>query len=320
MNYRYLGNTGLRVSEIGFGAWAIGGLTSGQTSYGEMDDDISLDALLTAFDCGINFFDTADIYGNGHSEELLGKAFKEKRSKVIIASKCGYRRFDSGHDFSEQAIRTSLENSLVRLQTDCLDLLQLHNPSVEIAENNGLIAVLNKLRDEGKIRVFGVSVKSPSDGLKFIRPAWQTIQCNFNMVDQRALNCGLISQAAAAGIGIIARTPLAFGFLSGNFAGKDVEFKEGDHRSRWPTEQIRIWAEAPRYFLKLNDNKSRTLSQLAIKFCVSFDGIATVIPGITNKDEAVENSSVSGLEPLTKSEIEEIICIAKEHSFYVNTK
>ena len=320
MNYRYLGSTGLRVSEIGFGTWAIGGLTSGQTSYGETDDDASLNALLAAFDRGINFFDTANIYGNGHSEELLGRAFKEKRSKVIIASKCGYEHFGSEYDFSEQAIRTSLENSLIRLQTDYLDLLQLHDPSVEIAENNGLIAVLNKLRDEGKIRAFGVSVKSPSDGLKFIRPAWQTIQCNFNMIDQRALDCGLISRAAAANIGIIARTPLAFGFLSGNFAGKDIEFKKGDHRSRWPMEQIRIWAEAPKYFTKLNDNKPRTLSQLAIKFCISFNGIATAIPGITNKDEAVENSSISGLEPLTKGEVEEIIRIAKEHNFYINTK
>ena len=318
MLYRNLGNTGLKVSEIGFGTWAIGGLTPGPTSYGQTDDDVSLNALLTAFDCGVNFFDTANNYGNGHSEELLGKAFKKKRAEVIIASKCGRENFNTPHDFSEKAIRTSVEGSLIRLQTDYLDLLQLHDAPTEIAENGGhLITLLNTLRTEGKIRAFGVSVRSPSDGLKFIGLAWQTIQCNFNMIDQRALDCGLIAQATNTNTGIIARTPLAFGFLSGNYIGTDIVFKEGDHRSRLSKEQIHIWAGAPKYFAKLNENKLRTLSQLAIKFCTSFQSIATTIPGIMSKNEAIENSAVSGLETLTANEINEIIRIFKKHNFYV---
>lgn len=317
MNYRNLGNTGIKVSEIGFGTWAIGGLTPGQTSYGKTDNKTSLDALRTAFDLGINFFDTANIYGNGHSEELLSKAFKKDRLKIIIASKCGFKDYSSQHDFSDKAIKAALKGSLARLQTDYLDLLQLHNPPQETATDEKLIETLNKLRDEGKIRAIGVSVKSPVDGLKFLQYPWQTIQCNFNMIDQRALDCGLLSQAAANNIGIIARTPLAFGFLSGKFIEKDVKFEDGDHRSRWPAEQLRIWADAPKYFAGLNKNKSRTLTQLAIKFCISFDGIAATIPGITNRNEAIENASVSNLAPLSTSEIDEIIHIGNEHQFYI---
>lgn len=317
MNYHNLGNTGIKVSEIGFGTWPIGGLTPNQTSYGKTNDKVSLETLRTAFDLGINFFDTANVYGDGHSEELLGKVFKKDRPKVIIASKCGLKSFKSKHDFSNKAIRASLEDSLTRLQTDYLDLLQLHNPPQETAADEKLIEILDKLRDEGKIRAIGVSVKSPADGLKFLNHPWQTIQCNFNMIDQRALDCGLISKAAKTGIGIITRTPLAFGFLSGNFMGKDMKFKKGDHRSRWPKEQIRLWAEAPKYFAGLNENKSRTLAQLAVKFCISFNGIATTIPGIANKKEAIENASVSNLAPLSKAEINEIIRIENENKFYI---
>jgi len=317
MTYNNLGNTGIKVSEIGFGTWAIGGLTPGKTSYGKTDDNVSMDALLTALDHGINFFDTANNYGNGHSEELLGKAFKNARAKVIIASKCGRENFNAPFDFSEKAIRTSVEASLIRLQTDYLDLLQLHDPPVAVSEDAELIALLGALRAEGKIRSFGVSVKSPSDGLAFIRPHWQTVQCNFNMIDQRALNCGLIARAGNANISIIARTPLAFGFLSGNYIEKEIVFKEGDHRSRLSKEQVRVWAEAPKYFAKINEGKYRTLSQLAIKFCTSFPSIATTIPGIMNRDEAIENSAVSELESLTKEEIGEIIYIFNEHIFYV---
>jgi aryl-alcohol dehydrogenase-like predicted oxidoreductase len=317
MNYRNLGNTGIKVSEIGFGAWTIGGLTPGQTSYGRTDDKVSLEALQTAFDLGINFFDTANIYGNGHSEELIGKAFKKERSKAVIASKCGFKSFESAHDFSDKAIRASIEDSLVRLQTDYLDLLQLHDPPTQIATDEKVITTLIKLRDEGKIRAIGISVKSPLDGLKFLKHPWQTIQCNFNMIDQRAMDCGLMHQAEKTGIGIIARTPLAFGFLSGKFTGKKIRFEKSDHRSRWGEEQLRIWADAPEYFAPLNKNKSRTLSQLAIKFCISFDGIATVIPGIMNKTEAMENASVSDLKPLLKSEIKKIVDTANKHEFFI---
>ena len=317
MKYRSLGNTGIKVSEIGFGTWAIGGLTPGQTSYGKTNDKVSFDALLTAFDLGINFFDTANVYGNGHSEELLGKAFKKYRTKVIIASKCGLKDYSSQHDFSNKAVRASVESSLARLQTDYLDLLQLHDPPPDIATNEKLIETLSKLRNEGKIRAIGVSVKSPIDGLQFLKNPWQTIQCNLNMIDQRALNCGLLSQAARANIGIITRTPLAFGFLSGNFTGKAVKFEPGDHRSRWPDKQIRIWADAPNYFLELNKNKNRTLVQLAMKFCISFDSIATTIPGITTRDEAIENAFVSDIKLLSKTEINGIMRIGSKHKFFI---
>lgn len=318
MKYRKLGKTGLEVSEIGFGTWAIGGLTPGQTSYGHTDDTVSLDALREAFALGINFFDTANIYGNGHSEELLGQAFQRDRSEVIIASKCGFKSLGSEHDFSEKAIRDSVETSLRRLKTDYIDLLQVHDPPPNIADNEEVVETLRSLRFGGKISAIGVSVKSPADGLRFLKYPWESIQCNFNMIDQRALSCGLLDKALASNIGIIARTPLAFGFLSGVFTDQEnIKFPDGDHRARWPKEQIRLWADAPKYFAKLNEDTSRTSSQLALKFCISFDAVATTICGITNPIEARENSSVSDLSMLSPEEIAGIIRIEQENQFFI---
>lgn len=317
MNYRELGTTGINVSEIGFGTWAIGGRTPGQTSYGATDDVTSLDALRAALDYGITFFDTANIYGNGHSEELLGQAFTQDRSRVIIASKCGMQDMSGQHDLSPAALRTSVEGSLRRLNSDYIDLLQLHDAPPEVATDEKTIRLFEDLQTEGKIRAIGVSVKSPVHGLQFLHGPWQTVQCNFNMIDQRALECGLILQAAVAGVSVISRTPLAFGFLSGAFLGTDPKFKEGDHRARWSPEQIRLWADAPIHFAPVNEGSNRTMSQLAIKFCISMDGIAATIPGITTPNEARQNASVSDLPPLSKDEIAAIIRTAQEHSFYI---
>src|SRR5215472_7737118 len=132
MNYRPLGRTGLIVSEIGFGAWGIGGRTVEQTSYGDTDDGVSLAALARALDRGITFFDTASAYGDGHSEELLGVALAPHRDRVVIATKAGYTRFDQPPDYAAQPLRRSLEASLRRLRSDHVDLLQLHNPSLDM--------------------------------------------------------------------------------------------------------------------------------------------------------------------------------------------
>ena len=318
MKYRNLGKSGITISEIGFGAWGIGGQIPGKYSYGITDDLISLEALREALDCGINFYDTANIYGNGHSEELLGKAFYNVREQVVIATKCGLQNFESEPNFSQSAIVQSVDSSLRRLNSDYIDLLQLHDPHPNFADNEVLIHTLVSLRSSGKIRAFGVSVKSPSDGLHFVSGPWESIQCNLNMIDLRALESGLLTKSIECNIAIIARTPLAFGFLSGLLTHENLTFPENDHRSRWSQTQLLKWATAPEVFSKINVSETRSLSQLAIKFCTSLPGITSVIPGMLTASEVIENAAVSKIPDLTKDEINQIIDSSRAFESFIN--
>src|SRR5580704_8655009 len=162
MKYRKLGSTSLEVSEIGFGAWGIGGNQFGN-SYGPAADEESLAAVTTAFDLGCTFFDTADVYGHGHSEELLGKALKGTRQKVVIATKVGSDFYHQPPQlrFTEEYITFAVEQSLKRLDTDVIDLYQLHNPPFSAIEHGQLFAPLEKLKSQGKIRFYGISIHSP---------------------------------------------------------------------------------------------------------------------------------------------------------------
>jgi aryl-alcohol dehydrogenase-like predicted oxidoreductase len=297
MRSRALGRA-LTISEIGFGAWGIGGSTPGATSYGATDDQASLHAIRKAFDLGITFFDTSSVYGYGHSEDLLGQALESVRSQVVLATKAGLVRYGDPVDLAPAAIRKSLELSLRRLRTDRVDLLQLHNPSPErMRKADDLLRLRDALLAEGKIRAFGVSVREPSDGLAAIeslRP--DAIQVNFNLLDRRAIDCGLFSAAQAAGCGLIARTPLCFGFLSGAI-NEQTAFAADDHRGRWPPEQIAWWAKGGRAMLE-GMPRGESASQFALRFCLSFPAISSVIPGILTEQEASENAAASNLGPL----------------------
>ncbi len=233
MNYRALGRTGLVVSEIGFGAWGIGGRTVGTTSYGDTDDRTSLAALEAALDAGITFFDTSAAYGNGHSEALIGQAFKGRRSKVTVATKAGYEAWDRPPDFSAAAITASAEASLRRLGGDTIDLLQLHNAPTDVLTAPDLREALAKLLASGKIRAWGASTKSPAEAIDALRAAdAAVVQANFNMMDVRAASDGLLEEVARRQAGFIGRTPLCFGFLAGTIT-RDTVFPPGDHRNGW---------------------------------------------------------------------------------------
>jgi len=317
MKYRELGKTGIKVSEIGFGTWGIGGETKdGANSYGATDDAESLRALRRAFELGITFYDTSNIYGYGHAEELLREAFKNDREKVVIASKAGFIKHGGPHDISPTYIRKCLEETLMRLGTDYVDLYQLHSPPVELLlQTPESVEELKKMKAEGKIRAFGFSVKNPKDGIVAIEQfGFETVQVNFNMIDERALECGLFASAEKNGAGIIARTPFGFGFLTG--AIKDIHFDPKDHRSTWPEAQLKRWAEAPELFAPLNAGKDRTLADLALQFCLSFKPVSAVIPGVLHPSEAQENSRASGLPPLTAEEVSAIQEIYKTHEFF----
>lgn len=317
MNYRPLGTTGITVSEIGFGTWGIGGITENASSYGRTDDDTSMEALRSAFDRGITFYDTADIYGYGHSEELVGKVFERSRDKIVIATKVGFQKHGGPHDFSSAHIRKSLENSLIRLRTDYIDIYQLHSPSIELLKNDsGILETFRQLQKEGKFRILGISLKNPDDGFSAIHEfGFNVVQVNFNMIDQRILTNNFYHTVESVGAGIIARTPLAFGFLSGKI--KNLYFPPEDHRSAWPIEQLSRWNEAPKLFSVINKNKKRSLTQLALKFCLQFGAVSTVIPGMMTAREVEENSAVSDLQNLSPDELNYICTLYQTKKFFI---
>jgi aryl-alcohol dehydrogenase-like predicted oxidoreductase len=318
MKYRQLGRSGVTVSEIGFGAWGIGGPTDGLTSYGETDDQVSLAALARALDRGITFFDTSSVYGYGRSETLIGQAFKAHRDRVVIATKAGFKRWSEKPDFSPDASVHSCEQSLARLQTDHIDLLQLHNPDLETLRRDEVIATLEKLVRHGKARAWGLSMRSPGEALTAVAGAKPAVlQVNFNMLDVRAVTSGLLDAARRDGIGIIARTPLCFGFLSGAI-GPDIVFPPGDHRRGWPAAQIEAWRTGAAHVLAAVPKPAgSTATQAALRFCLSFPAVATVIPGMLTPDEVDENVAASELGALPQPAIEAVLAINREHSFFV---
>ena len=316
MKLNKLGKTNIYISEIGFGAWGIGGLTPGNSSYGHTDDKTSMAALNCAFDEGINFFDTSNVYGNGHSETIIGQVFKKKRSEVIIATKCGMINMTGEQDFSIPSLNKSIEDSLKRLDTDFIDLLQFHDAPVSLASNELIAEEVLRLKSRGIIRAAGVTVKKPEDGLYFLSSYWDSIQCNLNLIDQRAIDCGLLKKAIESNISIISRTPLAFGFLTGKYMNKPVMLPTGDHRLRWPTHQLRIWADAPSLFERILEKNQRSMLELALKFCSSFHAVASTIPGMLSPHEVNSNIITYRSPALNQAELEEIFLIYKNNSFF----
>lgn len=318
MRYRLLGRSGLTVSEIGFGGWGIGGQTAGQTSYGATDDNVSQAALVAALAAGITFFDTAPAYGDGHSERLIGAAVCDQRDQVVLATKAGMSKFGEPPDFAPAAIRGSLVGSLERLGCDYVDLLQLHNPTPALLQSTPAIAEeLRALKSAGLIRAFGFSMASPLDGIAAIDavPDVACLQINLNMLDLRAEECGLIGHCDARGIGLIARTPMGFGFLSGDPAAAGP-FAAADHRSRFDAAQIDRWrvgAEAA--FAAVPVPPGKTRGQVALRFCLSWPTVACAIPGILTPTEARENAAASDLDRLSSQQLDDIRALNRRQSF-----
>ena len=308
MQYRMLGRTGLRVSEVGFGAWAIGGpakLGELEIGWGEVDDAMSLRAIEAAYDAGVTFFDTADVYGAGRSEVLIGKALKSKRDRVVIATKVGNRTSAGGEwvkDFSKQWISQAIDASLTRLGMDCVDLYQLHSGSDTAQYRDETFEALEALKAAGKIRYYGISVGPCAHGPWVIRntPA-DTIQVVYNMLE-REPEAELLPLAQARGIGIIARVPLASGFLTGKFT-PDTRFAPNDHRSRtYPPEKLGgTLAQVARLGF-LTDGKTKTLAQAALQYLLAHPAVSTVIPGAKTPEQARANAAASDGVLLTADE------------------
>ena len=306
MKYRDFGNTGIKVSEIGFGCWAIGGNSHGN-SYGPTTDKSSTDAINKALELGLNFFDTADVYGWGHSEELLGKALRGKRDRVVIATKVGadFYQGTGFQTFTPDYIRFALEKSLTRLNTDYIDVYQLHNPPMKLISKEETYATLRELKKEGKIRAFGVSVFTPIEGITAINVGQpDCVQITYNIFSCRPEE-QLLPRAYETGCAIIAREPLANGFLTGKY-DTAPKFTAGDFRKNWPMEYIQARSDATRELSFLKKNGQQSMAQAALKYPLMAQAVSTVIVGLKDVEMVEENLAASDAGPLSAEEVKQI--------------
>jgi len=318
MKYRKLGRTGWEVSEISFGAWAIGG------TWGEVKDDESLQALNKALDLGVNFFDTADVYGDGRSEQLLAKLKKHRSEEFHIVTKAG-RRLNphTAEGYNKENLTSFVERSLKNLNTDTIDLLQLHCPPTEVYYNPEVFGILDDLVKEGKVQYYGVSVEKVEEALKAIEyPNVKTVQIIFNMFRQRPADL-FFERAKKKQIGILARVPLSSGMLTGKFT-KDSKFEEDDHRKfnrkgedfdRGETfsgvdYDLSLKAVDE---LKAICPKGITMTQFALKWILMFEAVTCAIPGAKRESQAEENISTIDLPSFSVETMKEVNAIYEKY-------
>ncbi|MCM2677214.1 aldo/keto reductase [Alkalicoccobacillus plakortidis] len=315
MQYRQLGNTDLKISELSFGTWAIGG------SWGQTNDQESLKALETAVDNGVNFFDTADVYGNGHSEELLAKATRGREDEIHIATKfCRAGDIHSQETYSAEQVRTYCENSLKRLKRERLDLYQIHCPPIEILKDGKVFQVLDELQKEGKIRHYGVSVETVEEGLLCLEnPNVRALQVIFNLLRQKPLE-QLLPKAKEKGVGIIARVPLASGLLTGKFTN-EYTFEPDDHRhfnrdgesfnvgETFGGIKFEKGVELVQQLLWIRQGRKH-LSSAALRWILDQQEITTVIPGFKTVKQVESNLEAVNVPTFSAEELEKL------HTFY----
>lgn len=287
MKMRPLGSTGIQVSEIGFGAWQLGN----DQDWGVMPDSEAIRLVHRAIDEGCNFFDTAPNYGSGKSEQLLGEALKGRRGQVVINTKFGHTP-EGQHDFSKEGLIRSLEKSLKQLQTDYIDSILLHNPPFDLlnGEKTDVYEELDRLRKEGKIRAYGVSVDSSREIEEVIRTTKsQVLEVLFNIFHQETAKAFPI--ANEKGVGLIVKVPLDSGWLSGKY---NALSQFDGIRNRWSKEVIERRFELLQKLAFLTEDGSSLIHQ-ALRFVLAFDEVSTVIPGIKNNAQLEENLSASGV-------------------------
>ncbi|MEI8071222.1 MAG: aldo/keto reductase [Planctomycetota bacterium] len=312
MKKRTFGRTCWQVSEVGFGAWGIGG-----SAWGGANEAESMASLHAALDSGTNFFDTADVYGDGLSERLIARLRRERTEPFYVATKAGRRLSPhTAAGYSAFNLGGFIERSLMNLQTDCLDLIQLHCPPSEVYYQPEVFDMLDRFVKEGKIRWYGVSVEKVEEAMKAIEyPGVQSVQIIFNAFRLRPAEL-FFKEAQKRLVGVIARVPLASGMLSGKFAGT-TEFPQADHRhfnrdgagfDRGETfsgvdyqtglaavERLRLLVPA-----------GITLAQFALQWILSFEAVSCVIPGAKRPEQVAENAHAADLPPLDAATLEAV--------------
>ena len=311
MKYRELGRTGWKVSEISFGSWAIGG------AWGDVTDKESIAALHRSLDLGVNFFDTADVYGDGRSERLLAQLRKERHEEFYIATKAG-RRLDPhvASGYNRQNLTAFVERSLKNLETEALDLLQLHCPPTEVYYMPEVIDVLDDLVKAGKLLYYGVSVEKVEEALKAIEfPHVQTVQIIFNIFRQRPAEL-FFPEAQRRHVGILARVPLASGLLTGKLT-RDSHFAADDHRTfnrhgesfdrgeTFSGLDYETGLQAVEVLRPLVPS-GQTMAQMALRWILMFPAVTCAIPGAKRPQQAEENILADSLPPLADKTMKSI--------------
>jgi len=311
MNYRELGRTGWKVSEISFGAWAIGSM------WGTVDEKESMAALHSALGVGINFFDTADVYGDGRSERLLGRLRKERKETFYIATKAGRRLpAQTPEGYNRENLTRFVEDSLRNLQMDCLDIVQLHCPPNKVYYTPQTFEALDVLVKAGKIRHYGVSVRTCEEGIKALEyPGIQSVQIIFNIFRHRPAEL-FFPEANRRRVGILARVPLASGMLTGRMSRRTT-FAQDDHRS-FNREGAKF--DKGETFSGVDYNlglevvdqlrplvpAGATLAQFALRWILMFDAVTCAIPGGKRPSQVEDNARASGLAPLSNDVMQKV--------------
>lgn len=303
MRYRQLGRTEWKVSDISFGAWAIGG------SWGHVSDKDALAALHAAVDAGINFFDTADVYGMGRSERLIAQLRRDCKEEIVVATKAGRRLpAQSVAGYTAYNLGAWVDDSLRNLQTDCLDLLQLHCPPTDLYYHAEVFGILDRLCEAGKLRHYGVSVERVEEALKAIEfPNVETVQIIFNCFRQRPAGL-FFSEAKRQSVGVLARVPLASGLLTGKL-GRDSQFEADDHRHfnrRGEAFDVGETFSGVDFDAALDAveelralvPQGATMAQVALRWILMFDAVTCAIPGAKNPDQVKMNAASSDMPAL----------------------
>jgi len=301
---RTLGKSGIDVTAIGLGLWAVRG-----DQWGAVDDRATLDTIDAALDAGVTFFDTADVYGDGHSEELLGQAMQGRRDRFIVASKIGWKGFDdtrrtTAYDTVEKLV-AGVESNLRRLQTDYLDIIQSHisyrEPTMEI-----FVEGFQRLQRDGKVRAYGLST-SDFEYLQAFNAdgGCATLQIDYSILN-RTPEKDIFPYCQTHNIGVIVRGPLAMGLLTGKFS-QDTVFEENDFRRNWQTDpdQNAIFRHDLKVVERLQPlaSEARTMAQLALQFVLAHPAVSTVIPGAKTPAQLRDNLGALAAPELTPAEM-----------------
>lgn len=312
MDYRSLGRTGWNASEVGFGAWGIGG-----DAWGKTDDDDAIAALHKGIELGVNFIDTADVYGDGHSEQLIAQVRKQHKESLFIATKAG-RRLNPhiAEGYNRQNLTSFVERSLRNLEMEALDLLQLHCPPTAVYDDAEVFGILDDLVQQGKIRNYGVSVEKVEEAMKAIRyPHVQSIQIIFNMFRFKPSE-QFFAAARNKNVGIIVRVPLASGLLTGKFR-PDSQFSDSDHRKfnrhgeafdageTFSGVDYETGLQAVEELRPLVP-EGATMAQFALRWILMFPEVTTVIAGAKNPQQEADNAAAAALPPLSDETMRKI--------------
>lgn len=295
MNYQRFGKTNLQVSEIGFGAWAIGGAGWGE----DCDDAQSMKALECAWEAGVNLFDTCDSYGNGHSEELIGKFLKERRDKAVVVTKGGtnFRLPERSKNFTRDYLKMCLDESLQRLQMDYVDVYLLHVPDAGWQDREEVLETMKELKKSGKTRFCGLAMWGAADTLhafeKDTDGVIEVLECPFNILNKS--NLEVVKIAKERDIPVLTSQPLASGILTGKYAA-GTQFAAGDNRAGfWTPERFASIQKDMEIVQSCVKTPVETMAQLALAYNLTYPGISCVIPGAKNASQVCKNVSAAGL-------------------------